>query len=232
MLLSYFYLAYALVNIIRNRDKIEVHDYIFLLAFIIPPVLGGILQSIFYGVKLTWISLTLSILMIFINIQNKQIYIDSLTGLYNKRKLNLYLEDTIEYGKNEIVGGIMIDIDDFKDINDSFGHREGDRALVYLANILKENFRREDFIARYAGDEFLIILKVIELEDIKVIVERLKENIDRFNKENITPYKISISLGYDIFYTDKFITSECFVNRIDKLMYDQKNQKKLTFTTQ
>ncbi|OLS01480.1 GGDEF domain-containing protein [Tissierella creatinophila] len=229
MIISYGYLFYTFMQIIKYKNDISSKNYYSLIAFIIPPFIGGIIQTLFYGVKLTSVSLALSIFIIFINIQNNKLYIDFLTGLYNRRKLNIYLEDIITRNKDKLIGGIMIDLDDFKSINDRFGHSEGDKALVYVATILKNNFRKEDFIARYAGDEFLIILKVNKVTEIKGIVERLKTNIEKFNSENITPYKLSFSIGYDVFRGDSPITSEWFVERIDNLMYQQKESKKLSF---
>ena len=225
------YLFYTFIKIIKNKENIYKKNYYSLIAFIIPPFLGGIIQTFLYGIRLTWISLTLSIFIIYINIQNDKLYVDILTGLYNRRKLNLYLEDIISDNRNNLIGGIMIDLDDFKQINDKFGHIEGDRALVHVADILKENFRREDFISRYAGDEFLIVLKVKKVEEIKAIVERLKIKLEEFNNEDITPYKLSFSIGYDVFHSDSPITSEWFVNRIDNLMYKQKESKKICLDT-
>lgn len=226
ILITYGYLLYTFIKTVKNKANIYEKNYYSLIAFIIPPFLGGIVQTIFYGIKLTWISLTLSIFIVYINIQNNRLYIDVLTGLYNRRKLNLYLDDVISSATNKFIGGIMIDLDDFKEINDTFGHLEGDKALVYVADLLKENFRKEDFISRYAGDEFLIVLKVNRVEEIKNIVERLKLKLEEFNKKNITPYNLSFSIGYDVFHSDSRITSEWFVSRVDSLMYKQKESKK------
>lgn len=97
-----------------------------------------------------------------------------------------------------------------------------------MANILKHNFRKEDFLARYGGDEFLIILSLKDPHEIKNIVKRLKDNIKEFNDKEITPYKINLSIGYDAFHSDNYLTSEDFVSRIDNLMYKQKRAKHMT----
>ena len=227
IIISYGYLLYSFIEMLVNRKSIDLKDCYYLCSFLILPLLASLMQSVFYGIKLIWPSLTLSIFIIYINIQNRQLYLDTLTGLYNRRKLNIYLDDIIDRNKKSLIGGIMIDLDDFKHINDTFGHREGDKALVHVADILKYNFRKQDFLARYAGDEFLIILTIDKASDMKGIVKRLKTNIDSFNKDNITPYKLSLSMGYDVFYPDSYITSDDFVVRIDNLMYKQKENKKL-----
>lgn len=121
--ISYLYLLYTFVNILKNKENLYKKDYYSLLIFIVPPLIGSIAQTIFYGINLTWINLTLSIFIIYMNIQNKQLSLDVLTGLYNRRKLNMYLDSTLYKNKTNIIGGIMIDLDDFKYINDTFGHK-------------------------------------------------------------------------------------------------------------
>ena len=227
LVITYAYLFFTLIHIIKNQKKISEKIYIPLITFIIPPTIGGLIQYFYPFIRVIWLGLSLSIVIIYISIQNDKLYIDPLTGLFNRRKMNMYLENILKDNKNKIIGGIMIDLDDFKSINDTFGHREGDRALSHVSNILKENFRKDDFIARYAGDEFLVILKIHQVSELQAIVDRLKNNIEDFNNKNLTPYRIQLSIGYDVFYADSPLTSEWFVNHVDKLMYQQKESKKL-----
>lgn len=227
LVITYAYLFFTLIHIIKNQKKISEKIYIPLITFIIPPTIGGLIQYFYPFIRVIWLGLSLSIVIIYISIQNTKLYIDPLTGLFNRRKMNMYLENILKDNKNKIIGGIMIDLDDFKSINDTFGHREGDRALSHVSNILKENFRKDDFIARYAGDEFLVILKINQVSELQAIVDRLKTNIENFNNKNLTPYRIQLSIGYDVFYADSPLTSEWFVNHVDKLMYQQKESKKL-----
>ena len=228
LFISYFYLLYAFINICRNKKLLNSRDYYSLLVFILPPILGSLVQVVFYEINFTWLAMAVSIFIIFMNIQNKELSLDALTGLYNQRKLNIYLDSTLDRRKDNILGGIMIDLDDFKLINDSFGHRQGDQALVHVADILRSSFRKEDFLARYGGDEFLIVLSLKKASEIDDIVKRLKTNVENFNRENIAPYDLSLSIGYDVFCLDGSITSDDFVNRIDNLMYEEKLAKEVT----
>ncbi|OHW61689.1 putative diguanylate cyclase YcdT [Andreesenia angusta] len=225
VVISYIYLVYSFVRIVKNRDSIRRSDYRSLLIFPLLPFLGGILQSLFYGVTLIWTSTAFSLLIVFVNVQNDQLNRDHLTGLYNRRQLDGYLTRHISSAERErLLGGVMIDVDGFKDINDKYGHVEGDKALEYIGEILIRSFRREDFVARYAGDEFMVLSKVEDYGDLERIVGRLKESMDSFNKSNYLPYRISVSVGYDILDKDIYKTSEEFVKHVDKLMYEQKRR--------
>ena len=179
----YFYLVYSMVFVIHKRKSLERKVYIPLSLFALPPFIGGIIQSLFYGVSIIWACTALSILIIFINIQNNQLYTDYLTGLYNRRQLDNYIREWLRNCKEgAIIGGIMADLDSFKKINDFWGHSAGDTALMEAGKILKDSFRKEDLICRYGGDEFVIALKVRGVDDLVNAVERLKTNTKKFNE--------------------------------------------------
>ena len=115
----------------------------------------------------------------------------------------------------------MIDLNHFKMINDLYGHHRGDEALKHVASILKNTFRKKDFISRYGGDEFVIIMEIYEQSDIVNMVQRLNKNISDFNSQKKVPYEISLSIGYDCFPNESGtkITAEEFLKHIDNLMY-------------
>jgi len=227
--ISFAYLVYTFIKIIQKQKKIKKQKFIPILFFAIPPFLGGIIQTFCYGVSLIWICTTISLLIIFINIQDRQLYTDYLTGLFNRRQLDYYLQQRFQSVNNEskLLSGIMIDLDSFKMINDMYGHYAGDQALEYTAKILKKTFRKDDFVARYGGDEFIVIMEIKDVNDLYKAVERLKENIALFNKQKLTPYTINLSIGYDIFEgaSEESVTE--FLKRIDSLMYKDKLSKPL-----
>lgn len=226
-LICYFYLFYSLIYIIYKRKFVEHKAFIPLLLFALPPFIGGIIQSLFYGVSIVWNCTTISIFIIFINIQNSQLYTDSLTGLYNRRQLDDYLQECFRKCDECVtLGIIMTDLDSFKKINDSWGHISGDAALVEYGKILKNSLRKEDIICRYGGDEFVVVLKVSGIVELSNIVERLKTNLKNFNKRKMFPYSINFSVGYDIFDCKSNMTIEQFVSHIDNLMYEDKSRNK------
>lgn len=223
--ICFFYLLYTMIFIILKRHSIKKDYFISILMFIFPPLAGGIIQSLFYGISLVWVCMTVSILNIFINIQNNQLCTDYLTGICNRRQLDYYLKEQIKNNTGrKFLGGIMIDVNSFKSINDFYGHVMGDEALEYTAQILKKSFRKEDFIARYGGDEFIVIIRIDERAELENAVNRLQKNVEQFNERKITPYIISIGIGYDIF--NPKMTMQQFLEHIDSLMYEDKKNKK------
>jgi diguanylate cyclase (GGDEF)-like protein len=225
--ICYFYLVHSIIFIIHKRKFIEKKVYIPLLLFALPPFIGGIIQSLFYGVSIVWACMALSIFIIFINIQNSQLYTDHLTGLYNRRQLDNYMQEWLRTCKeNTMLGVIMADLDSFKKINDSWGHIAGDTALVEAGKILKGSFRKEDLICRYGGDEFIIVLKVQGMADLVDAVEQFKTNTKTFNECTAFPYSVNFSVGFDILDYKSGMTVQQFIRHIDNLMYNDKSQKK------
>lgn len=220
-LISLFYLAASMILITIKKDKIPKHDFMPLLIFAIPPLIGGIIQTIFYGIALVWVCATLSALIIFINIQNDQLYTDYLTGLFNRRQLDNYLKQKCQNTEPGMLAGIMIDINSFKEINDLYGHDIGDQALCDTAEILKKTFREKDFVARYGGDEFVVLMTIRDKTKLLHAVNQLKRNVEIFNEQGKAPYQIGLSLGYD-FLPDTETSPTDFLKHIDKLMYQNK----------
>ena len=110
-------------------------------------------------------------------------YKDELTGLYNRKLLYNYIETTwIKKNRRENFSFalIFIDLDNFKPINDKFGHEKGDKVLQKVANILKENFRKSDFVIRFGGDEFIILINLqnTHLNNIKKIMDSLRKRVE------------------------------------------------------
>jgi diguanylate cyclase (GGDEF)-like protein len=223
--ISYFYLVYTFVVILAKQDRIQKRSLIPMMLFAVPPFIGGIVQTFLYGISLIWVCVTISILIIFINIQNDQLFKDYLTGLYNRRHLENYLGQLANGQKDCLIAGIMMDLNMFKRINDVFGHDEGDRALRETAALLEKSFRNVDFIARYGGDEFVVIMEIKDPSDLFRAVDRLKANIAQFNEQKSLPYAISLSYGYDCYECKSDVPMQQFIRRIDELMYRDKQKR-------
>lgn len=173
-------------QMVMNKKDIRRKDYYTLLLFGVVPVLLGMIQLIDTSKSFVWLGISISALLIYLNIQNSQINEDYLTGLYNRRQLDQYLQRAIrEITHKELLLMIMMDIDRFKEINDTYGHIEGDKALKHTADLLNTTFRSDDFISRYAGDEFVIIAKINDRCFADKLVLRLQENFADFNEMNI-----------------------------------------------
>ena len=217
-IVSLLYLAYGMVLVAVNRARVEKREFWPLLLFPLPTLAGGVAQSLYYGISTVWPCAALSALIIFINTQNTQLYTDPLTGLFNRRHLEKYLRQHEQPGGKGLLGGIMLDLNAFKAINDVYGHDAGDEALRQTARLLKETFRSGDFIVRYGGDEFLIFMTVPDRWALEGAVGRLRETFRRFNERRETPYAIDISVGYDCCGDD----ISAYNSRLDERMYSDK----------
>jgi diguanylate cyclase (GGDEF)-like protein len=114
-----------------------------------------------------------------------------------------------------------------KEINDTFGHKEGDAAIVETADILRESFRTSDVIARTGGDEFALLLTGGEAEfDRGKLGARLQKVVEKHNKKSDRLYEISMSAGYAFFDVTGEKTFEELLHEADTMMYAQKRQKK------
>lgn len=143
----------------------------------------------------------------------KQAKTDALTGVYNRSIL-----DNLKLNSDNLL--IYIDLDNFKYINDSFGHLVGDKVLCDVANILKKTFRHDDYLVRMGGDEYLIIIGCTDDVDVK---EALQEIEIRFKTKFQKNYpQLSFSFGYNRFESDIDTTLDI----IDRKMYKNKATKK------
>lgn len=223
--LTYFFGTYG--QMLRNKKYIKSKDFYTLLFFGVVPMILGLVQLFDGSKSFIWLGVSISALLTYLNIQNSKINEDYLTGLYNRRQLDQYLESTIrELNEKDFLFMIMADIDSFKKINDTYGHIEGDRALKYVAELLTATFKADDFIARYAGDEFFVIAKLEKEQTADKLVQRFENNLDEFNSMDNVPYDLEISLGYDIYNPDSAMDTEDFIRHIDQSMYTNKEMNK------
>lgn len=122
---------------------------------------------------------------------------------------------------------VSADLDGLKGINDTFGHKEGDAAILETARILRESFRKSDLIARLGGDEFAILLTGGDAQfDRERLAARLQEIVSRHNAENQWPYEIAVSAGFAYFDAAGSQTFEELLHEADTMMYEQKRQRK------
>ncbi|SDH79807.1 GGDEF domain-containing protein [Desulfosporosinus hippei] len=221
----YLLLVYSFFYVLINRSLIEKRHYYSLLLFFIPQTIGTSIQMLCYGVTYNWTGMMLSLLIIYFNIQDRGLNTDYLTGVYNRRQLDGYINGKIRNSADgKSFSAILIDLNDFKSINDKFGHETGDQALKDTVGILRKSLRLNDFVARFGGDEFVVIMDINNRELLKQAVNRIRSNIEEFNESSIKPYKLSFSMGYDIYDCNSKMKSDDFFNHIDTLMYNNKKQ--------
>ena len=188
--------------------------------FLIPVILGVVIQVFFVEISITWTSIAISVAGIMTALKNEIIFTDCLTGLYNRVYLE-FLHKRACNKKDCWVSGIMIDLNGFKQINDNYGHAEGDLALCIVADLLRKSFSEYGVVTRYAGDEFVIMLNTTDDQLIQKIIKSAKKNFVTENEKNDKPYQLSASMGYAITNLSNE-TIDDFMNRIDEQMYQDK----------
>lgn len=154
----------------------------------------------------------------------KQIYIDELTKVYNRKayneKIQACVNRYVRYNSSFCVA--LYDIDDFKSVNDTYGHVNGDRVLKIMCDVIKKNIRKTDTIFRVGGEEFVIIFTQTKLENAYKISQKLRLLVA--SSEIIKDRKITISMGLSEFRKDDDV--DTIYQRVDKLLYQAKNDGK------
>jgi diguanylate cyclase (GGDEF)-like protein len=153
--------------------------------------------------------------------------VDDLTGLLNRRGFLSMASQHMKIAEraNRELLLFFADLDGLKQINDTFGHQEGDQALLDIASILKETFRSSDLIARLGGDEFTILAIDAPKNNANIILTRLKENLNRQNTED-SRYQLSLSVGMARFDPQNAIDLDRLLAQADKALYEQKRGAK------
>ena len=208
---------YLYVKRVRKNGSLKLFP---VHIFLIPVILGVVIQAFFIEISITWTSIAISVAGIMTALKNEIIFTDCLTGLYNRMYLE-FLHKRACNKKDCWVSGIMIDLNGFKQINDNYGHAEGDLALCIVADLLRKSFSEYGVVTRYAGDEFVIMLNTTDDQLIQKIIKSAKKNFVTENEKNDKPYQLSASMGYAITNLSNE-TIDDFMNRIDEQMYQDK----------
>jgi diguanylate cyclase (GGDEF)-like protein len=149
--------------------------------------------------------------------------IDPLTSLYNRRGFAALATHMREIARRQQrpVHVLLIDLDRFKRINDTFGHAVGDKALVEFAQILAATFRKSDLAARSGGDEFCVLLAEPD-EGIQTALARLRQNVDDSNAAGMRSYRLEFSIGIARAMPDEDESIHALVEMADEAMYQEK----------
>lgn len=153
---------------------------------------------------------------------------DELTGLLNRRGFFAIAQQQLKVA-NRVKGDVALlfaDMDEFKAINDQWGHKRGDDALMAMADLLRQTFRESDIIARISGDEFALLLLDMPEKNIAVIFDRLQRNLHAYNVSSGMMFNLSLSIGMAVYDHDHPCSIEELMKQADRRMYDQKQRKK------
>lgn len=210
-----FYVISSLITyLILKRNDISLNIFPVYLFFI-PVVVGSIFQTVYEKTSSIIPFCAIAYACLHISLQNEIRYKDTLTNIYNRAFLTFYISKS-----NHLTMLTFIDLNNFKSINDNFGHKTGDEALKTFTKVLSECLNTNGYLIRYAGDEFVIIFKTLnEEKNLKLITlsqQKLKVISDSL------PYEISFSYGYGIYSPDDPFDE--FLSKTDKKLYENKKE--------
>lgn len=205
---------------IKNKNK-TINSFCLILLFSI------IFSNIFLGKPHAMLGVTLGYVYSYLCFMEQLITIDPLTGLNNRGQLiNILTNEIKNYDSNNELYLLMMDMDYFKVINDTYGHVEGDVALVTVATILNSICGdRNYFVARFGGDEFNIIVNYGNEDDVKRLCLDIQSELDNYNLNSNKPYKLLMSIGYKK-YSKKFKTITDYIDSVDSELYRVKKERK------
>ncbi|WP_029233228.1 GGDEF domain-containing protein [Butyrivibrio sp. VCB2006] len=222
-IVEFCYMLYSVALVHKYEERYGKVRFFPIYLMIGPIIVGCVLQAIFYGISLIWISLAIGITAIYMSMQNEFSYLDTLTGLYNRAYLD-YLLESHSKDPGSHMGGIMIDVDFFKKINDTFGHSTGDEALIDCARVITLSKPDKAMAVRFAGDEFILIMKDSTDEFMQKVIRDIRDEVDLFNDTEGRQYKLSLSLGYALYDPEKD-NIDSFFKHMDDNMYEEKIRK-------
>ena len=227
-LINAVYVLIIITNLIsyyfyNKNSKSEIKS---LILFTLLPVVSAGIQNYNYGIILGQVGFTLSELLIYFNNQKKEANYDELTGVYNRRAFNKRANKIFYSNKSMFL--MLMDADDFKIINDKYGHLEGDKALIQIAYILNRainNTHKNYSLARYGGDEFVIVGNIQNKDEVAQLINQIEEEEKKYNKETNNKYNIKLSIGYAL-QNDNHTSVEDLIKEADALMYAKKRKRK------
>ena len=152
------------------------------------------------------------------------IQIDILTSALTRLSFGQHFSKMSGKCRKEPIGILFMDLDEFKAINDRYGHLEGDAALRAFSEIVRSQLRKSDVFARLGGDEFGIVASVGGQEDLQAIKRKIESALEGYNQTSHKPYRLEFSIGSKVF--DNYFRVQAALADVDRLMYEQKQAKK------
>ena len=221
---------YTIRRVMKEENRAEKSKHLLIGFFPLLVVAGGLFEMIFYPYEpIFCCTSTILMLVFFIQMIQRQVSVDPLTGLNNRGQLLRYVEQRSNIHKdNRLTYVIMIDINDFKVINDTYGHAEGDRALRILSDSLKKvvgNHNMPVFLGRYGGDEFIIIVHPQSRSEMEPFIKELRNELEDECRNNNTEFMLSIGIGYDELLEEPDTFQKCMQRADQKLYQDKRNIK-------
>ena len=221
-IISAFYYILLITSTNEKDFKYDKYDRMYLILAFTMPAFATLAQILFHKVLIIWGSVSLSLLLYYIFLRELQFKYDTLSEIKNREAFEKELE--LCQKNNTDVAIIVFDLNDFKKINDSFGHKEGDNAIRSAAKNLKESFNLIGEPYRIGGDEFCVICKNISKQQVDYALFKLNYLTDLRNENQNT--KVVFAYGYDFYLKSGNKTIFETFAHADKLMYEHKSKLK------
>ena len=224
-LMIVLYVLFGAVKVYMNRKKEEKYLVIPAIFFIVPVLLGIIVQVFSYGISLTFIGIAIGLTGVYLSTQNESAYKDPLCGVYNRKYYIDYVRSFCNSRKkDDFLVGILIDMDNFKQINDKYGHCAGDKALQLFGSVLREQIDDIGFAVRYGGDEFILISKQSEAV-VNTVVANIVKEIEEINATGKNEFQLFFSYGMATLNSESNMNE--FLKTMDAHMYEMKRNRRL-----
>ncbi len=214
------FLLGSIVIYYRAKGKGSMLKVFPIWLFVVPIAVGMTAQSMKYGISTIWPCVAIAVAGVASALQNSFIYQDQLTKLYSRAYLD-YLKRQIDSSKSSRFTAIMLDLNGFKSINDTYGHSEGDAALVKTGELLNGVVRFLGVVVRYAGDEFVVLLNTQDDAVVEEVRQKVKQAFDEYNLTSGKGYKLLPAMGISKFDLSVRSVDE-LMNEIDRRMFEDK----------
>ena len=218
----FFYYIESIWTVKTTKNDSILVEFFPIYYFVVPCMIGTIIQGLFFGIAVGWLCVAIAFILIYIEFQISNSFIDDLSGLYNRKYMNHYL-NKLQNAKNKHVYGFLLDVNDFKVINDTYGHLSGDRAIIHIGKILQNTIGNGCVAIRMGGDEFVIFANFKTNEEALALKKRIEQNVRQFNIHSKEPFHLSFSIGIAKYNGN----IDTFLSAMDDSMYEAKNMHRL-----
>lgn len=218
-----FVIAYVLILLslyitLKERKRIKTTVLITVVIFVVLPTIASILQFFNFGLIIMYPFIGLSVIVCYLFLETQEVAVDYLTGVYSRSRFDEFVDSKIN--KNDEFCVTMLDLDDFKNFNDEYGHNVGDSILIQFAKLVKQEFCEGSLVARYGGDEFVVVCDCLEGNELNKFRNQIREKI----KESSDPIfnKVRFSFGYSFRTKENKFNYDDLLIKSDKKMYEDK----------
>ncbi len=213
---------YIFAMVYNNRRTLNTKVLLGVMMFLSLPIIATIMQLWFYGLLVIWPATAVAVIFSYLIFETTSSSRDFLTGAYTRRRAEEFIQNLINKKRKFAV--VMIDLDDFKVINDTFGHHVGDDMLIEMTGILKQVFHKNAIVSRYGGDEFLIVVEGASEGGMQLY----RRNIEQLLYTSTSVYAQLQKFSYGVAFYHNFdsVTLESIITAADNNMYLDKAKNK------